>query len=244
MMESEAGLQAITEMADQGTPIDIIEGDGDNTVIARLKSQCGKSIVKRLDKNHCVKNIVKTLYELRNSKTVKITNQVIQHLSKCIKYIFAKNQGNVDGMRENLVALIPHQFGDHSKCQPRFCGYKRKPDVTYHHRSLPYKTSLHDPLLRKSLDGIFAPIIAKSASYVELGSSQACEHANRETTLRVPKHLHYGESESLDFRIKATAAFINEGRKYLSEVYMLLVWCLFCWQIFWFGWVAQSASGL
>jgi hypothetical protein len=55
MMESEAGLQAIKEMTSQGTPVDIIEGDGDNTVMARPKSQCGKSVVKRLDKNHCVK---------------------------------------------------------------------------------------------------------------------------------------------------------------------------------------------
>lgn len=218
MMESEAGLLALKEMSSQGTPVEIIEGDGDNTLIARLKSQCGLSVVKRLDKNHCVKNIIKTLYDLRNSKVVKISNQIIQHLSKCIKYIFSKNQGDKEGMRENLVALVPHQFGDHSKCHGRFCGYKRKPNETYVHRSLPYKVPLQDPLLRQSLDHIFAPIIAKSASYIELGSSQACEHANRETCLRVPKHLHYGESESLDFRVKATAAFINEGRKYLSEV--------------------------
>lgn len=218
MMESEAGLLALKEMSSQGTPVEIIEGDGDNTLIARLKSQCGLSVVKRLDKNHCVKNITKTLYELRNSKVVKISNQIIQHLSKCIKYIFSKNQGDKEGMRENLVALVPHQFGDHSKCHGRFCGYKRKPNETYVYRSLPYKVPLQDPLLRQSLDHIFAPIIAKSASYIELGSSQACEHANRETCLRVPKHLHYGESESLDFRVKATAAFINEGRKYLSEV--------------------------
>jgi hypothetical protein len=52
-------------------------------------------------------------------------------------------------------------------------------------------------------------------------SSKACEHASRETSLRVPKHIHYGESKSLDLRVKATAAFINNGRKYLSEVYML-----------------------
>lgn len=108
----------------------IIEGDGDNTLIARLKSQCGLSVVKRLDKNHCVKNIIKTLYDLRNSKVVKISNQIIQHLSKCIKYIFSKNQGDKEGMRENLVALVPHQFGDHSKCHGRFCGYKRKPNLT------------------------------------------------------------------------------------------------------------------
>lgn len=77
---------------------------------------------------------------------------------------------------------------------------------------------MQDPLLRQYLDDVFAPIIAKSASYIELGSSQACDYANRETCLRVLKQLHDGESESLDSRVKATAAFINEGGKYLSEV--------------------------
>lgn len=38
-MESEAGLQAVQEMANQGTPVQIIEGDGDNTLIARAKNQ-------------------------------------------------------------------------------------------------------------------------------------------------------------------------------------------------------------
>lgn len=117
-----------------------------------------------------------------------------------------------------MVALVPYQFGDHSKCHGRFCGLKRKPNEAYVNRSLQYKVPLQYPLLLQSLDDIFAPIIAKIASYIELRSNQACGHANRKTCLRVTKHLHYGESESLDFRVKASAAFINEGRKYLSEV--------------------------
>ena len=216
-MESEAGLQAVQEMAQQGTPVETIEGDGDNTLISRAKSQLGVSLKKKLDKNHCIKNIVKTFYELRD-KQVKISNQVINHLSKCLKYIFAKNQGDEKNMRENLIALIPHQFGDHSKCNPRFCGYKRTSEVKYQHRSLPYRLPLSDPILRSKLDVVMAPVIDKAALYVDLGSSQACEHANRAVSLRAPKHLHYSETDSLDFRVKASAACINEGRKYIPEV--------------------------
>ena len=102
-----------------------------------------------------MKNIVKRLYDLRNSKEAKISNQVIQHFTKCIKYIFAKNQGDPKGMQENLMALVPHQFGDHTKCVPRFCGFKRKPNETYLHRSLPYKISLSDRVLKENLDNIF-----------------------------------------------------------------------------------------
>jgi hypothetical protein len=165
------------------------------------------------------------LYELRNSKPVKISNQIIQHLFKCIKYIFAKNQ-DVDGMKKKLVALIPHQFGDHSKCQERFCGYI--------HRNLPYKAPLQDPLLRKSLDDDFAPSITKSASYVKLGSSQACEHADRETSLRVPKHIHYGESESLDFRVQRQPYLLMMVESTYQRYTCYMRSCLFRWQMFWF----------
>lgn len=218
-MESEAGLQAIKDMIQQGTPVGIIEGDGDNTLVARLERSMGLTVKKKLDKNHCIKNIVKQLYDLRNKKEVSISNQVIQHLHKCIKYTFSKNKGDVNGMRENLQAPIPHQFGDHSLCHARFCGYKRMGNSEkYSHRSLPYKAPLSDSVLRDKFNVLFEPIIAKSALYTDLGSSQACEYANRAAMLKAPKHLHYGESESLDFRIQATAASINVGRKYLSEV--------------------------
>lgn len=65
---------------------------------------------------------------------------------------------------------------------------------------------------------IVQPIFARAEQYAELGSSQQCEHANKEVTLRAPKSHHYGNSESLDFRVHATAAFVNEGRSYISQV--------------------------
>ena len=71
---------------------------------------------------------------------------------------------------------------------------------------------------KKNLDNSFEAVIAKATLYSDLGSRQAKKHANPAVSLRAPKHLHYGESQSLDFRVKATAACLNEGRKYLREV--------------------------
>lgn len=51
----------------------------------------------------------------------------------------------------------------------------------------------------------------------DLGSSQHCEHANREVILRAPTSLHYGNSVSLDFSVAATAAFFNEGKNTLHR---------------------------
>lgn len=129
----------------------------------------------------------------------------------------AKNAGDKDKLRENLKAIIPHQFGDHSLCHPNFCGQLRTDD-TYVHKGLPYKAVLKDDRLRVELEKIFTPLANNAEQFADLGSSQACEHANREMALRAPKSLHYGNTKSLDYRVHATAACINEGRKYIPQV--------------------------
>ncbi|XP_060562490.1 uncharacterized protein LOC132722076 [Ruditapes philippinarum] len=73
-------------------------------------------------------------------------------------------------------------------------------------------------MLKQRLDDIMKPFIAKASQLVNLGSSQQCEHANREVSLKAPKNIYYGGSEALDVRVQATAAFINEGRNYIVEV--------------------------
>ncbi|XP_052265061.1 uncharacterized protein LOC127867740 isoform X2 [Dreissena polymorpha] len=122
-------------------------------------------------------------------------------------------------MKANLEAIVPYQFGDHSHCDSRFCGYKRKPGEKYVHRSLPYKCQLKDKVLRQRLEKVFSPLINNAKQYIDLGSSQQCEHANKEVSQRAPKSHHYGNSASLEYRVQATAAFINDGRQYIYKTY-------------------------
>ena len=68
------------------------------------------------------------------------------------------------------------------------------------------------------LEKVFEPVISHSEEYSNLEKSQKCEHANREVTLQAPQSLRYGNSESLDFPVAATAAFITEGRQYVTQV--------------------------
>lgn len=44
-------------MTVQGTPVQIIDGDGNNSLIARAKNQLGISITKKLGRNHSVKTL-------------------------------------------------------------------------------------------------------------------------------------------------------------------------------------------
>lgn len=62
LMESASGVSGVKELNESGTPVEILEGDGDNTLISRLKSELGINMKKRLYKNHIVKNIGKQLY--------------------------------------------------------------------------------------------------------------------------------------------------------------------------------------
>lgn len=118
-----------------------------------------------------------------------------------------KNQNKV-AFEENLKAILSNQFGDHSCCTACFCGFKRNPSEKYIRRSLPYKAVLKNDQLRQHLHPIFDQVSARAAQCVDLSSSQQCEHALKEVTMRVPKSLHYGNSDALDVRVHATAAFI------------------------------------
>ena len=226
-MESVSGEKGVMDLASEGTPVEYIEGDGDTTLIARLKNNQNITMKKRFDKNHIIKNVGKSLYALPLEKGIKISKNTICHLQKCISYALSKNSGDVDGLQDNLRAIVPHNFGDHQYCKTSFCGQQKNASEKYVHRSLPYKASLIGDDLRKRLDDIMRPLIAKASQLADLGSSQQCEHANREVTLKAPKNIYYGGSEALDFRVQATAALINEGRDYIVQVHD--VCCKVCW---------------
>lgn len=67
LMESTSGVQLVAELAEERTPDEVIEGDGDNTLIARLKSILNIGM-KKYDRNHVVKNVDRALYSLKVSK--------------------------------------------------------------------------------------------------------------------------------------------------------------------------------
>ena len=59
MTKSAIGLQAVKEMTVQGTKVQTIDGDSDNSLIAHAKTQWGISLTKKLQSYHSVKIIVK-----------------------------------------------------------------------------------------------------------------------------------------------------------------------------------------
>ena len=55
LLESFSGDKGLKELAVEGTPVEYSEGDRDNTLIARLKTNSNIDMRKRFDKNHIVK---------------------------------------------------------------------------------------------------------------------------------------------------------------------------------------------
>ena len=92
-MEAKSGMQGIRELLDEVTPIEYIEGDGDNTLLARLKAELDITLKKRFDKNHVVKNVTGSLYKLKSAGFAKLSKTIISHIEKCLCYCFSKNPG-------------------------------------------------------------------------------------------------------------------------------------------------------
>lgn len=102
LMECKSGVQGIRELAEEGTPVEILVEDGDTTMLVHVKLDLNLSLKKRYDRNHVLKNIEKHLYAIKYN----LSKTVIQHIQRCVKYAFAKNQGNKTSMEENLKATI------------------------------------------------------------------------------------------------------------------------------------------
>ena len=156
MMEITGCTAAIKAMKKNGTPVEILEGDGDDTVIPRL-AQENIIVDKRYDKNHIVKNFGSRCYDARKECS-SLSLKIIKHLQKCLTYCFSNNKGDLKGMEENLAAIVPHQFGDHTVCKPHFCGAERKKGKNYSHQSLPYKKTPLMPCLEEEAGRYLPPI--------------------------------------------------------------------------------------
>lgn len=68
MMESTSGVQGAKELNESGTTVKYLEGDGDNTLIARLRSDL--NMKKRFDRNHIVKTLVKACLRCKKKNLV------------------------------------------------------------------------------------------------------------------------------------------------------------------------------
>ena len=162
------------------------------------------------------------LYKLKSGKSFPpgesvLSNKVIEYYGKCFSYAIAQNAGNENGLKQSILLIVPHAFGDHDNCK-EWCGYKRD-TKSYKHKDLPYGKDLMGENLKKALDEVFAIYTSDNVikTIAQNASSQCNESLNGTIGSKNPKIRFYGGSESADQRVACAVAQTNMGNQYLVK---------------------------
>lgn len=184
-MEPAMGVEMISELKEKNCAVKSLTMDNDSTTIQRVRAIHG-NIEKRCDTNHTKKGVRNSLYasntthkDLRNTKTVK-------YIVRMIMYALHQNQGDVLGVRSRLQQVVPHMFGDHTKCDTVWCEYHKDP-TNFVYKDLPFKRPLSDAALRVDLENLIERYSLNADKFAFLGSSQANEAFNTIVASKAPK---------------------------------------------------------
>ncbi|CAC5391995.1 unnamed protein product [Mytilus coruscus] len=131
-------------------------------------------------------------------------------------YILAQGKGNPDMIKQSILALCDHPFGQHQSCNNSWCKFLDNPNEKF--SSLPHGKPLSDGALQNALRSVFTTYAGNAGKLSSLGSTQPNESFNRIVASKAPKQQHYSSSGSLKFRIAACVAQKNEGNKYILDV--------------------------
>ena len=200
----------------------VLIGDDDSTVIARVREEVDSNLEKWSDVNHATCTLTKGLFEGKGMDfgpdNDRINDSIIDHIKTCFCYALHQNKNNVAGIIEGIGAIVPHSFGDHSKCG-LWCKHSKDPEG-YRHSTLPGGRNLRGEKLRKFLNSLLQPFIREDVAkkLAPLGSTQRNECINSVVGTKNPKKRFYGGSESSDYRVSAAVAQFNEGHEYLKAV--------------------------
>ena len=147
-----------------------------------------------------------------------LSSKTINYLKKNFTYAISQNKNDVNGLKQNINAIVPHAFGKHELCRRSWCKFYT--DKDYRPPSLPFGKYLDDLNLETALTGLFSQYttdtMVTKLSHME--STNANENMNQVISRKAPKASHFSGSESLDYRVAAAVAQKNEGHAYILQV--------------------------
>lgn len=161
-------------------------------------------------------DLYKARAQLTAGNNTPLSDAVITYLEKCFTFALYQNKDNENGLKEALQAIVPHAFGDHTKCSVEWCGYLKKPS-DYKHVGLPEGRDLQGFALKKCLDDVIQKYTTPEMlrKIAPLSSSQRNEAVNSVIGTKSLKIRYYGGSESNDYRVAAGVSQVNEGKSCL-----------------------------
>ena len=181
--------------------------DDDSTTIARAQEQFLTDLEKQSDRNHTLNGFTSKLYELKKKHPAVLSVKVIKYIKRLFVYGVLQNQGNKEGLKHALQAIVGHVYGQHQQCNSSWCEAKSNPKG-YHFKSLPHGKPLQCKKLKSYLMAVLkSKYTDKSLEKLKcLDSSNANESINSSIARKAPKSLDYSGSESLDYRVAAAVA--------------------------------------
>jgi hypothetical protein len=218
-MEPAMAVEILSNIKEKGHAVKKLVMDDDATTIAKVRNELDANIEKGSDRNHTIKNFTNSLYALQKEKKLQrvFSTKTINHVKKCFAIAIAKNKNNSTELKQNLLAIPGHLFGNHNNCTIAWCNYLKDPE-NYVPKYLPYCKYLSNQDLYHGLSSIFSVYADKSDRLSTLGSTQSNESFNSMVSLKNPKNKFYSGSESTSTRVAAAVCQKNLGEHYLLEV--------------------------
>lgn len=215
-MEADVCAELVKECGEtQKAQVAILVGDDDSSTIKKVRDSVQHKVDKWSDIVHAKRAFGSSLYNLQKTHK-KLSAKVIDYLQKCFSYAIKQNEGDPDGIKKSLKAIVPHAFGEHSNCSISWCKFLIDP-VSYRHSTLPHGKDLEGDDLKKDLQEIIEVYCQNAEKLAPLGSSQANEALNNTIGSKAPKIRHYGSSESNDYRVACAVSQKNIGHAYVSQ---------------------------
>ena len=122
-MEPESAVELVKQVSsmegDTPAKYSVFIGDDDCSTISRIREEVSYEVEKWSDTVHSKRTLVNHLYKLKSEKSFSrdesvLSNKVIEYFGKCFSYAIAQNAGDVDGLKQSIDLIVPHEFGNHA----------------------------------------------------------------------------------------------------------------------------------
>ena len=196
------------DLDNAGVRVKKLIGDRDSSTMAALRRESRHEIHKIIDINHNTKSVNNALWKLKKEKHRFLTTDTINYLKRCVAYAIKRNAGNVEAVRNAILNIENHTFGEHGACGD-WCRAKGNPN--YPLKFLPDKRSFSDPVWRQDLRTVLQSQADDANELATAVSTLQNESFNHMCNASAPKSKHYCGTQANLFRVSAAVCCKNLG---------------------------------
>jgi len=204
------------DLAEAGVRVSTVIADKDSSTTAALNRESSHPIRKIVDLNHEIKSVGKRLWKLKTKEGYNfLTAVAIDYLKRCLSYAITANAGDAEKVKNAILNITPHTFGEHQGCSTTWCKAQNNPEYKFKH--LPGGKAFSNPNFRRALTAIFTEESALAQQLAPVGSSLQNESFNHMCVTRAPKTRHYCGTNALQIRVASAVCTKNYGAGYLER---------------------------